>query len=235
MIKFFRNIRRQLIEKESIRKYVLYAIGEIILVVVGILIALSINNWNNNKILRRTELTIYENLKNQIHEDKLLLNGVVVYNNTYYEQYNFAIQIIERNDRNNIDTLVQIAPNIYKYSDFNRIGNIFQNLVNSGDLKILKNSNIIDRIQGLEELYIYINRLEENHFKVILELGGTNLIDNMNFSTGQIERPDEIYSFKFQNLLYVFMNISEEKDEIYHRALSEIDAISGLIENELQK
>ena len=149
MIKFFRNIRRQLIEKESIRKYVLYAIGEIILVVVGILIALSINNWNNNKILRRTELTIYENLKNQIHEDKLLLNGVVVYNNTYYEQYNFAIQIIERNDRNNIDTLVQIAPNIYKYSDFNRIGNIFQNLVNSGDLKILKNSNIIDRIQGL--------------------------------------------------------------------------------------
>ena len=235
MIKFFRNIRRQLIEKESIRKYVLYAIGEIILVVVGILIALSINNWNNNKILRRTGLTIYENLKNQIHEDKLLLNGVVVYNNTYYEQYNFAIQIIERNDRNNIDTLVQIAPNIYKYSDFNRIGNIFQNLVNSGDLKILKNSNIIDRIQGLDELYIYINRLEENHFKVILELGGANLLDNINFSTGQIERPDEIYSFKFQNLLYVFMNISEEKDEIYHRALSEIDAISGLIENELQK
>ena len=235
MIKFFRNIRRQLLEKESIRKYILYAIGEIFLVVVGILIALSINNWNNNKILRRTELTIYENLKNQIHEDKLLLNGVVVYNNTYYEQYNFAIQIIERNDRNNIDTLVQIAPNIYKYSDFNRIGNIFQNLVNSGDLKILKNSNIIDRIQGLEELYIYINRLEENHFKVILELGGANLLDNINFSTGQIERPDEIYSFKFQNLLYVFMNISEEKDEIYHRALSEIDAISGLIENELQK
>lgn len=235
MIKFFRNIRRQLLEKESIRKYILYAIGEIFLVVVGILIALSINNWNNNKILRLTELTVYKNLKNQIHEDKLLLNGVIVYNKTYYEQYNFAIQIIERNDRNNIDTLVQIAPNIYKYSDFNRSGNIFQNLVNSGDLKILKNSNIIDRIQGLEELYIYINRLEENHFKVILELGGTNLIDNMNFSTGQIERPDEIYSFKFQNLLYVFMNISEEKDEIYHRALSEIDAISDLIENELQK
>ena len=235
MIKFFRNIRRQLIEKENIRKYILYAIGEIFLVVVGILIALSINNWNNNKILRRTELKVYENIKNQINEDRLVLNGVIDYNKTYYEQYNFALQIIERNDRSNIDTLVQIAPNIYKYSDFNRSGNIFQNLVNSGDLKILKNSNIIDRLQGLEELYIYINRLEENHFKVILELGGTNLIDNVNFSTGQIERPDEIYSFKFQNLLYVFMNISEEKDEIYHRALSEIDAVSDLIENELQK
>ena len=235
MIKLFRNIRRQLLEKESIRKYILYAIGEIFLVVVGILIALSINNWNNNKILRRTELKVYENVKNQINEDRLLLNGVIDYNKKYYEQYNFAIQIIERNDRSNIDTLVQIAPNIYKYSDFNRSGNIFQNLVNSGDLKILKNSNIIDRLQGLEELYIYINRLEENHFKVILELGGTNLIDNINFSTGQIEKPDEIYSFKFQNLLYVFMNISEEKDEIYHRALSEIDAVSDLIESELQE
>ena len=235
MIKFFRNIRRQLLEKNSIRKYILYAIGEIFLVVVGILIALSINNWNNNKILRRTELKVYENIKNQINEDRLLLKGVIDYNTTYYEQYNFAIQIIKRNDRSNIDTLVQIAPNIYKYSDFNRSGNIFQNLVNSGDLKILKNSNIIDRLQGLEELYIYINRLEENHFKVILELGGTNLIDNINFSTGQIERPDEIYSFKFQNLLYVFMNISEEKDEIYHRALSEIDAVSDLIESELQE
>ena len=180
-------------------------------------------------------MKVYENIKNQINEDRLVLNGVIDYNKTYYEQYNFAIQIIERNDRSNIDTLVQIAPNIYKYSDFNRSGNIFQNLVNSGDLKILKNSNIIDRLQGLEELYIYINRLEENHFKVILELGGTNLIDNINFSTGQIERPDEIYSFKFQNLLYVFMNISEEKDEIYHRALSEIDAVTDLIENELQK
>ena len=235
MIKFFRNIRRQLLEKESIRKYILYAIGEIFLVVVGILIALSINNWNNNKILRRTELKVYENIKNQINEDRLLLNGVIDYNKKYYEQYNFAIQIIERNDRSNIDTLVQIAPNIYKYSDFNRSGNIFQNLVNSGDLKILKNSDIIERLQGLEELYIYINRLEENHFKVILELGGTNLIDNINFSTGQIERPDEIYSFKFQNLLYVFMNISEEKDEIYHRALSEIDAVTDLIEIELHK
>ena len=235
MIKLFRNIRRQLLEKESIRKYILYAIGEIFLVVVGILIALSINNWNNNKILRRTELKVYENVKNQINEDRLVLNGVIDYNKKYYEQYNFAIQIIERNDRSNIDTLVQIAPNIYKYSDFNRSGNIFQNLVNSGDLKILKNSNIIDRLQGLEELYIYINRLEENHFKVILELGGTYLIDIINFSTGQIERPDEIYSFKFQNLLYVFMNISEEKDEIYHRALSEIDAVTDLIENELHK
>ena len=47
MIKFFRRIRQQLLTENKFSKYVLYAVGEIILVVVGILIALSINNWNS--------------------------------------------------------------------------------------------------------------------------------------------------------------------------------------------
>ncbi len=46
MLSFFRRIRKSLIESGSVRKYLLYAIGEIALVVVGILIALQINNWN---------------------------------------------------------------------------------------------------------------------------------------------------------------------------------------------
>lgn len=235
MIKIFRNIRKQLLTEGSLRKYMLYAIGEIFLLVVGILIALSINNWNNDKIFRNTELKIYKNVKNQITEDRDLLVGIIDYNSTYFEQYNFANQLIERNDRAKIDTLVQIAPNIYKYSDFNRSSNIYQNLVNSGDIKLLKNSAIIESIQGLEELYIYINRVEENHFEVILKFGGTLIIDNINFSTGEIENPDEIYSFKFQNRLLAFMSISQEKDVIYHRALNEIDAISELIEKELHE
>ncbi|CAM4127505.1 DUF6090 family protein [Gillisia limnaea] len=49
MIKFFRNIRKKLIEQGKTTKYLKYAIGEIILVIVGILIALSINNWNDQK------------------------------------------------------------------------------------------------------------------------------------------------------------------------------------------
>lgn len=53
MIKFFRKIRQQLIAENKVSKYLLYSIGEIVLVVIRILIALSINNWkeqikNNN-------------------------------------------------------------------------------------------------------------------------------------------------------------------------------------------
>ena len=49
MIKFFRKIRQQLLTENKFSKYMIYAIGEIILVVIGILIALGINNWNENR------------------------------------------------------------------------------------------------------------------------------------------------------------------------------------------
>ena len=49
MIKFFRNIRQTLINEGKTSRYFKYAIGEIVLVVIGILIALSINNWNDQR------------------------------------------------------------------------------------------------------------------------------------------------------------------------------------------
>ena len=55
MIKFFRKIRYDLMEKNKTGKYLKYAIGEIILVVIGILIAVSINNWNTNRANRQLE------------------------------------------------------------------------------------------------------------------------------------------------------------------------------------
>ena len=50
MIKFFRNIRQSLHNEGKTSKYFKYAIGEIVLVVIGILIALQVNNWNENRI-----------------------------------------------------------------------------------------------------------------------------------------------------------------------------------------
>ena len=49
MIKFFRHIRQSMINQNKTKKYLLYAIGEIILVVIGILIAIQINKWNENR------------------------------------------------------------------------------------------------------------------------------------------------------------------------------------------
>jgi len=49
MIKFYRKIRQNLLSEGKTGKYIKYAIGEIVLVVIGILIALSINNWNDHQ------------------------------------------------------------------------------------------------------------------------------------------------------------------------------------------
>ncbi|MBN4070279.1 hypothetical protein JYT76_01225 [Olleya sp. AH-315-F22] len=59
MIKFFRKTRQQMIYENKTGKYLKYAIGEIVLVVIGILIALSINNWNEN---RKEEIILKSNL-----------------------------------------------------------------------------------------------------------------------------------------------------------------------------
>ncbi|MDT0557841.1 DUF6090 family protein [Ichthyenterobacterium sp. W332] len=69
MIKFFRRIRQNLIMENKTSKYFKYAIGEILLVVIGILIALQINNWNENRKLKLNEKYIIENLIEDLQSD----------------------------------------------------------------------------------------------------------------------------------------------------------------------
>jgi len=58
MLKFFRKIRKDLLSDGKTGKYLKYAIGEIVLVVIGILIALQINNWNENRKDARMEIQV---------------------------------------------------------------------------------------------------------------------------------------------------------------------------------
>lgn len=70
MIKFFRTIRYQLFSNNKINKYLLYALGEIALVVVGILIALQINIWNEHRKTREIEINLLLELKDDLKETK---------------------------------------------------------------------------------------------------------------------------------------------------------------------
>lgn len=94
MIKFFRKIRKKLLMENNTGKYFKYAIGEIILVVIGILIALQINNWNEQRkeriqekiFLKRFEVELKTNIENiltaislnksRIHRAKFLLRAI---------------------------------------------------------------------------------------------------------------------------------------------------------------
>ncbi len=79
MIKFFRKIRYDLMEKNKTGQYLKYAIGEIILVVIGILIALSINNWNNKVQDEKLSNLYYQELLLDVENDLEQLNYRINY------------------------------------------------------------------------------------------------------------------------------------------------------------
>ena len=80
MIPFFRKIRKTLADDNKPIKYFRYAIGEIVLVVIGILIALSINNWNEKQKLKTEEIEILQNFQKSFKNDINGLNRAMVTN-----------------------------------------------------------------------------------------------------------------------------------------------------------
>ena len=116
MIKFFRHIRQKLLSENKFYKYLLYAIGEIVLVVIGILIALSINNWNELKKERQLEVNTLKEIRNSFINDLKELNGGV---NNYDRSTHKLEQMLVEFSKNSksmakiIDSLPAVLENKY--------------------------------------------------------------------------------------------------------------------------
>jgi len=234
-MKIFRKIRQAFIQKGNLTKYLWYAIGEILLVMIGILLALQVNTWNENRLKRNSELTYYSNIKNRIIDDKNLIHHQINYNNRYTAQFNYANDIIEINDRTKIDTLGKIAKNLTNYSDFDGRDNIYETMVNSGEIKLLGNYKVIEGIRDLEERYLYINRMENIHYDAMMTYVIPSIYPVVKFSTGEVQKPDALYTFEFQNLILSLLRIMDEKDDIYNATVTQIDMLLTLIDKELDK
>jgi hypothetical protein len=234
-MKFFKGIRQRLIDGKNLKKYLLYAIGEILLVMIGITLAFQVDNWNENRIKKIAEIRTYKNIRDQIIADKDLLQNQIAYNNYYKAQFEYAKEIILANDRSKIDTLGIIATKLMSYSDFDREGNIYETLVNSGEIQLLHSQTIINRIRWLEERLNYVNRMENIHYDVVINYAAPNLTSTLNFITAEVMKPEQVYSVEFQNLTFLLLQIMIEKDQTYHSAITEINEILILIDKELQK
>lgn len=79
MIKFFRQIRQSFLTKNKFGKYLLYAVGEIILVFIGIFMALQFNNWNEEKKIQKNIQTTLNLLKDEINTNKMSISNVKDY------------------------------------------------------------------------------------------------------------------------------------------------------------
>jgi len=104
MIKFFRKIRYNLMETGKTGKYLKYAIGEIVLVVIGILIALSINNWNENKKERKLETKVLSELLTSLENNYNYMLSDSLYRATWNASSDIVISFLE-NDLEYSDTM----------------------------------------------------------------------------------------------------------------------------------
>lgn len=154
MIKFFRTIRQTLIMENKTSKYLKYAIGEIILVIIGILIALSINNWNENRILKIEEHNSLIDLRSEIVSNIEALTWTIGRHQKSYDEAKKFKDLF--NDRAAFDIMTDsIFHSIYLQMLNNvtfdpKLG-ILQSLISSGKINTLSNKELLYSISSLED------------------------------------------------------------------------------------
>jgi len=159
MLRIFRNTRQRLIQNGQTIKYFRYAIGEVFLVVIGILIALQINNWNENRKLQKKELTLLREMQSNLNEDlqdfdfnikgtkmRLLANEIV-------------LQVLEDSLPQHDSLKTHFANFVGSYQLTENTG-AFDNLKSIG-FDLVRNDSLRARITRLySNRYVYLDKLE---------------------------------------------------------------------------
>ena len=146
MIKFFRKIRQNLLMENKTGKYFKYAIGEIVLVVIGILIALQINTWNEQRKENIQERFILLKLQNDINSDIITIDNQISVNTSNLLDFKKAAAILLNNEVGDITTFRDKFGNILNISGFNQKQTTFRNLVSTGKIELIKNQALLDSI-----------------------------------------------------------------------------------------
>lgn len=173
MIKIFRLIRFDLMTKNKTSRYIKYAIGEIVLVVVGILIAVQINSWYSQLKEDQLKVVYTENLINDLTKDTIQLNARIKENkDTYFlKNVDSIIEIIERPNTTaeDLKRLAKSRP-LTGLRIVNRYNvNTFNILISTGDIRLFED----DLVQKIMEL----NRLQ--NFEILVSEGNSNSYFNM--------------------------------------------------------
>ncbi len=184
MIKFFRKIRYNLMETGKTGKYLKYAIGEIILVVIGILIALSINTWNQNRLNKILEHELLSNLLNDVEAD---------IQNLKYQDSVLALALLSKNrllfhikgEEIPEDSIFYYLSRTGPTSLFNSTKITYDEMKNSDAFKVIGSKEIrreiailyrqYERVEDAEKTYIDLQSISRN-------------IRIEDFSTGSLSR-----------------------------------------------
>lgn len=164
MIKFFRKIRQKLLSENKFSKYLIYAVGEIVLVVIGILIALSINNWNEDK---KTEKNRQRLISSLIEDFEYTYNDIVddelPYLNLLQENMGKFQKLSKSNEEIiTVDSLRVLIPYFFSYNHFNPSLTTYNEAVSSGNLSLLKNKELMNLFTRFMQ---YLESLSETEYQ----------------------------------------------------------------------
>ena len=262
MIKFFRHIRQKLVSENNFSKYLLYAIGEIILVVIGILIALQINNANENRKKRTVENSYLERFVVDLNENKTLWEETL---GRKRKQLEAAHVFLNFRFSKNQDTVMKIMPyftavGAWEGININQV--TFSEMVSSGNLNIISNDSIKLKLLSLDKLYkAILNRQElieaeyrARLLKPIMTILNTSNILPLDPEQGKIikrgfsSKEISIYASEFQKEMIslindkAFMNgvigityNADSQFQEFEQAKKEVNDLITLIEEELKK
>ena len=246
MIKFFRKIRYNLMETGKTGKYFKYAIGEIILVVIGILIALQINNWNENNKQERKAKNYLEALKIELVDNSMKMEFI---SKRARKDLKIAVKLLK--DLNDESVIIdneymnhtRLIP-IYKYE----LGNsVLLDIVSSGALDNLPNENLKRKILNVHQLYqnydkSYLNA-KDTWDKYLLpylnqHMNVTNLWDSLSVvKMPKLKYKNNLEAFvnnkTFANILASRMRMLANIDNGMERSKPKIEALITDIENYL--
>ena len=143
MIKLFRITRQRLLTENKFNQYLLYAIGEIILVVIGILIAVSINNWNTDRNNQRKEKEILIHLQQEYHKNLKEIDEKILMRNLIMESIEILVSYIDSGIANTSSDTLSLHFGRTKYDPtFDPAMGVTMELLNSGKLYLITNSKL---------------------------------------------------------------------------------------------
>ncbi len=244
MIKFFRKIRQKLLSENKFSKYLLYAVGEIILVVIGILIALSINNWNQK--IKRQELrkSYLKSLLADIAQDTIEIKNIIEY------QIGDTLRISAHRkelikEGTTLDDLVRIM--VYEFDP--RIGGLrsfntqtFDAVVSTGNIDLIDADILksLGKINSLQEDYLlfigeFIDFYRKSGDPAINTLNSISVIDRGPIFDKLIEKIDKVrQANNFNGKLTLKRQISRisirSLNTILHEKIKLIDLINEKVE-----
>ncbi len=152
MINFFRKTRKKLADNNQFFKYSRYALGEIVLVVIGILIALSINNWNQNRLKKIDEIKTLKSLLDEFNEN------LVKFDLNYKDQLNrneIVKRLLDPNiNQESFETLDSLIYYLGWNFKFNPSTGIYNSVINSGKIEIVSNDSLKNAISNFNNYLV---------------------------------------------------------------------------------